>query len=261
MYRHHLETIKNITDKLKVQEEVQAIIIGGSIAHQLETEKSDVDILVVISDDEYKKRKEAGLTHFVERESCTYEEGYIDGKYINLEFLEKVASYGSEAARFAFDGAWATYSKTDDIKLLIKQIVRYPVEKKQETINRFYAQFKAWNWYCYEAINHDNRYLLNHSVSNLVLFGGRMILAHNEVLYPYHKWFLRVLEGVKEKPENLMENIHQLIENPTVDHIKSFYECILNFRDWNVADLNWQSIFIRDSEQNWMDGWTPVADI
>ena len=83
-------------------------------------------------------------------------------------------------------------------------IARYPVEDKAARIRRFYAQFEAWAWYAGEALRLDNAYLLGVSIDKLVLFGGRLILAHNEQLYPYHKWFLRVLETVPDRPAGLM---------------------------------------------------------
>jgi hypothetical protein len=66
--------------------------------------------------------------------------------------------------------------------------------------------------------------LLGTSVSKLILFGGRLILAHNELLYPYHKWFLKVLEQAKDKPSDLLACIQTLNESPTVENSEAFYE-------------------------------------
>jgi hypothetical protein len=47
----------------------------------------------------------------------------------------------------------------------------------------------------------------------LVLFGRRLVLAHNEVLYPLHKWFWRVLE------------------DPSEENVEVFYQLWKGFRE------------------------------
>ncbi|RAK04862.1 hypothetical protein C8C77_1389 [Halanaerobium saccharolyticum] len=126
---------------------------------------------------------------------------------------------------------------------------------------RFYAQFEAWKWYAEEAIKHNNMYLLNRSVNNFVLFGGRLILAENETLYPFHKWFLKVLSEVKNKPTNLMGIIDQLMSAPNQKLIDQFYQKIKDYKDWPQSELRWPNIFMQDTELSWLDDKTPVADL
>jgi len=106
-----------------------------------------------------------------------------------------------------------------------------------------------------------NQYLLGMSVSKFILFSGRLILAHNELLYPYHKWFLRVLQDAQEKPDGLLEAIQQLNTTPTIENMESLYESVKSFRTWIEGDFSWPTQFMFDSELNWMDGKTPVDDL
>lgn len=261
MYKHHEETIKNVADKLRADPEVLALLISGSIAHGFEAESSDVDIMIVVSEEDLNARAQSGRRTYFEQESCTYEGGYVDGKYISIDFIQKIAEMGSEPARYAFEGVVIVFSKIAGLEDLLQSVVRYPVEMKQNKIERFYAQLQAWRWYCGEAKKKENQYLLNFAVSNLILFAGRLILAHNEQLYPYHKWFLRVLEETAEKPENLIANIQGVLENPSIEHIETLFRSVVDFRDWNVAGINWPFLFMNDNELNWLDGKTPIADI
>jgi len=261
MYRHHEETIKNISEKLRKRDDVLGLLIGGSIAHGYETEISDVDIMILVSNENYKIRLKSGDMHYWENESCTYKDGYIDGKYICLDFLQKVAECGSEPARFAFDGSILSFTKIDGLEELINQIKSYPTKKKSENIKRFYAQLEAWKWYYYEALKHKNEYLLNQSISNIVLFGGRLILAHNEILYPYHKWFLKVIESVKNKPKDFLLLIENIYSTKNEVSIETFYKSIINFTTWELGEYDWASQFVVDSELNWLDGNVPIADI
>lgn len=49
MFQHHKKAIEDITNKLKVKEEILGIIAGGSVAHGFANEKSDIDIMIVLS--------------------------------------------------------------------------------------------------------------------------------------------------------------------------------------------------------------------
>jgi hypothetical protein len=103
--------------------------------------------------------------------------------------------------------------------------------------------------------------LLDYSIVNMVLFGGRMILAYNQRLYPYHKWFIKVLHSVDNRPLDLFKKIDSLIQNKTKDDIEAFHKCVLEFTDWGVSGISWPSQFMMDSELNWLDGAAPIADI
>lgn len=261
MYPHHTQSIQNVTEYFQSDPEVLALLLGGSIAHGFESSTSDVDVMILVSDEDHQRRFQKGDIHFYNKELCTYEGGYVDGKYLSLEFVKQVAAKGSEPARFAFAGSRILFSKVDGVVEQVHKAEQYPVAEKAERIKRFYAQFEAWHWYCGEALGKRNLYLLGTSVSKLILFGGRLILAHNEMLYPYHKWFLKVLEQAADRPSDLLACIQTLNESPTAGNIEAFYEKIKNFQHWTDNPLSWPARFMLDSELNWMDGTTPVDDL
>lgn len=111
------------------------------------------------------------------------------------------------------------------------------------------------------SLKQNNRYVQWLSMSKLVLFGGRLMLSHNRTLYPYHKWFLRVLAGVKEKPADLLVIINRLYEAATADNARDYYEAVKNFRDWGLAPSSWPTQFIRDVELSWQRDFVPIDDL
>ena len=261
MYPHHTQSIQNVTDYFQRDPEVLALLLAGSIAHGFETSTSDVDVLIVVPDEDHQRRVECNQIHFFNRDLCTYEGGYVDGKYLSLSFINRVKQKGSEPARFAFAGSRVLFSNVEGLAAQLQQVTQYPSSEKAERIKRFYAQFEAWHWYCQESLRLKNQYLLGTSVSKFILFSGRLILAHNELLYPYHKWFLRVLEGARDKPDGLLESIHQLNAAPTKENIESLYERIKSFQPWIEGEFSWPTQFMFDSELNWLDDKTPVDDL
>lgn len=262
MYPHHTQSIQNVTDYFQRDPEVQALMLGGSIAHGFETAMSDIDILIFVSDDDYQRRFANNQVHFFNRDLTPYEGGYVDGKYTTPNFVKQVIDKGSDPARFAFSGGRILFSKIDGFADEVRHAAEYPRAQNAERFKRFYAQFEAWHWYCGEALRLKNNYLFGTSVSKFILFSGRLILAHNELLYPYHKWFIKVLEGAKEKPVELLPAINALTEFPSRENVEALYEAVKNFRPW-IADptFNWPTQFMLDSELNWLKGQTPVDDL
>lgn len=153
------------------------------------------------------------------------------------------------------------FTRLDTLDTTLRTIARYPIEHKADRVRRFYAQFEAWNWYAHEALRLHNTYLLGVEVSKLVLFGSRLVLAHNELLYPYHKWLLKVLEVASDKPNGLLQHIADVCTYPSEARINQFYEAVKSFQAWETSDTPWSNQFMLDSELNWLDGSTPVDDL
>jgi hypothetical protein len=261
MYPHHEESIQNVRAHFEQEPEILALLLGGSIAHGFAGPTSDVDVMFVISDQDHQKRLQSGQMAFFTTDMVTYKGGYVDGKYVGMNLLEKVAECGSEPARFAFADTRILFSRINGLDDVLRRVTRYPVEGKIERIKRFSAQLEAWKWFTEEGLKRDNHYLLGMAVSKLALFGGRLILAHNELLYPYHKWFLKVLEQAPEKPEGLIPALQSMCETPTAESVQQFYDTVRGFRKWEMPDTFWPNQFMIDSELNWMSGMTPVDDL
>ena len=237
-----------------------ALIVGGSIARGWEREDSDIDVVLVASDEEYARRVPGHAYHYWTADFCDYPGGYVDGKVVDWQFLQDAAARGSEPARAAFVGVLVPYSRLAGLEGLIQRIAAYPEHERQDKIQAFYAQVQTYQWYVGEAERLQDPYLLTHVVSNLVLFGGRLILAHNRTLFPYHKWFLKELAGAPDKPMNLMDLIQQLLESPCKQNADAFCESVLGFTDWGVPPGDWASRFIEDTEWAWRKGRPPIAD-
>ncbi len=261
MHRHHKETIGNVVRKLKADPGVMGIIVAGSLAHGFERKDSDVDLIIVVKDADYARRLRQGNFQYFERESCTYKEGYIDGKYTSLGMLRRTAKSGSEPARYAFKDARLAFSRDRRIGRVLKRIVRYPAREKRNRIRRFYAQLEAWRWYYYEGVKLGNAYLQMTALAKVILFGCRLILAYNGSLYPYHKWLLKEVERQKRKPDRISDLIAALTEKKQPAQLEAFYSAVKKFIRWRDGSFRWANQFMLDSELNWMKGDTPVDDL
>lgn len=260
MKSHHKRAIEKLTENLKEDDKVLALIITGSVAKGSEREDSDIDIVLVVTDEEFKKRKKRNRFIFFDDRCCDYPGGYIDGKIVDYYYLKLAAERGTEPARDAFRGAIIAFSKIPDLEDLLRKIPVYQKAEKEEKIKKFVAQLDIANWFMKEAERRNDNYLKIHAARELVLYGGRLILAYNEILYPYHKLFMGVLEKASEKPKNLMELVDALLTGPNSENSEAFYKAIRTFTRWKTRVLS-PIRFMLDTELAWIDGKIFVGDI
>lgn len=261
MFPHHQATIQRTIDYFRAQPNIRALLLAGSIAHGFAEEASDVDVLMIVSDEEHQQRAAIGDLTFFNPELSTYPDGYVDGKFLSQSFLAQVEERGSEPARFAFADARILFSDIDGLGEQLQRIAQYPRSKKIERISRFKAQLEAWHWFASEADKKRNDYLMSLAINKLLLFGGRMTLAHNELLYPYHKWFFAMLERAEHKPAHLIETMRALSRQPSYAGATELYTLINEFRTWESDGVRWPNHFLHDNELTWMHGSPQIDDL
>ncbi len=257
---HHQRAIDRLVAAYRDDPEFMALIIGGSVARGMARADSDVDFMIIAKDDAYEQRLAARDLFINRRDLTDYDGGYVDGKVINLAFLLDVAEHGNEPSRAAFEGAFAAYSHVDDITQLIERIPVYPDVGHDERLRAFYSMAFIQHWLMHEAARHDNRYTMTRAASQLSLFAGRLILAHNRRLFPYHKWLPRTLAAVADKPVAFMEHFNTLLEQPGTATATRLFESVRDFRDWGVSDLEAYTWFMTDIEWCWRSGKPPLED-
>lgn len=261
MHPQHVETISKIVAHFANCEDVLAVLLTGSVAHGFSRENSDVDIAIVVGESDFQRRKFARELTFYDTSLCSYPEGYVDGKYMDLGFIRDVAQRGSEPARFAFKDAKILSNKVADLEQLLCEASKYPQEQQEANLQRFQAQFEAWYWYVQQAFQTQDRYLLQFATSKLALFGCRQILAHNCMLFPFHKWLTRVVAQAPSSPDHFLSHLNSMLQSPTPESTSNFFRSVNEFVPRIGTEHHWSTHFILDSELNWTSGHTPVDDL
>lgn len=267
MYPHHQHALERAIERLQDQGEAPlAIIIGGSIAKGTERADSDVDLIVVVSEQEYWRRLQDDSVVFFWEDIADYPGGYVEGRYIDLNYLEQAAQRGSEPTRHAFTGARVLLSQQADlaprISQLLAQIPLYPEAQRNSKIKAFYSQYWSYNHYFWQVACADNDpYLKLRSASNIVLFGCRMLLAHNRLLFPCQRRLLQQLERATDKPEGIVNLAKALMSEPTEANRQAFCDAIEQFRDWQPGDVpQILSRQTRYAEMHWFTGDMDLAE-
>jgi hypothetical protein len=260
MYDHHRRVIERLTDQFKDNPDYLALLIGGSLVRGWGRPDSDVDCLLVTTPEEYQRCVANNKLTYFDTSIVDYEGGYIDGKFIDMTYLQEAAERGIEPTRSAFVNTIVAFSRLPELEPLIKRIATYPEHEREAKIKSFYSEILLLNWFVGEAEKRNDAYLMTRTIADLVLFGGRVILAYNRILYPFHKWFMRVLRDAPEKPDGFIELTETLLHTPNKANAAAFVDSITKFQDWGITFEQGVTQFTRDREQHWRVGPPPIHD-
>lgn len=261
MHHQQEQSLEIFLNRFKDDPTIWAILLGGSLAHGFAKPDSDIDVIIIVEESEYQRRKNENKLAFSLWDVCTYPGGYIDCKVISLPFLNTIIAKGSDPARYAFQDSMILLSRVDNLPEILEQVTRYPIQDTDSRRVRFASQLLAWKWYYSEAVKKQNPYLKYLAIQKLTLFACRLILNENRMLFPYHKWLLNVVRSASHKPDGFDKSIDRLLADHTQDDVVAFCNQTLSFVGLSEATLDWPNYFLHDSELNWLEHEPPIDDL
>lgn len=261
MLEHHRQSIENLIGYFKEDAEVVAVILGGSVAKGCERADSDIDAIVVVTESRYAAlAKDNRLSECIQG-YCPYENGYFDIKYCTEAYLKTLARKGSEPSRNAFLSSKCLFAHNPEVADLIENIPVFQKREKAEKMLSFYSAFNL-NYGYFWSCSSDNPYLRTRTVADIILFGFRLLLQENEVLFPCHKALLQTVARLENKPKDILEKANELLSHPSDETKNDFVRGILDSIEYAPPkDLSAVlTRFIDDNELWWYKQRPVIAE-
>lgn len=277
MLQHHADCIERLRHHFDDDPEVLAVILGGSVAKGTEKSTSDIDGVVVVSPERRERLRQTHQLAGVITGVCDYEGAMFDLKYVTVDWLRAAAERGSEPTRSSFlharviaiyerehpDARKPELASAAVLQGVLDRIGRYPVEEKAERLHSFYAAYylnKGYFWH--ESFKRPNPFLLARTASEIALYGLRMILAQNEVLFPCMKWLTRAVESCADRPENVVALAEAFVSSPTEETLAPFAAAVECYapEGFAVWDPRLGGRYVEDFEQWWYSPRPYVAE-
>ena len=258
LYDHHQQTINNAVEFFRKDSSILAVIVGGSIAKGVARPDSDVDLILVVTAEEYARRRWEKAYTLLSYDFHDYPGGYVDAKYVDVGFLHAAAERGSEPTRDAFTGVYPAWSRLDGLEAMIARIPVYPEQDRETKMRAFYSNALIQQYFIGHGVE-KHRFLVTHAASTMVLFAGRLLLAYNRVLFPSQKRLLERVAALAEKPGDFLNYADRLLCEPSSEAAHALMDSLNGFHDWG---LDWDTAlgqFTEDAEFNWLDGKPPLA--
>ena len=95
MLDHHKKSIENLIEYFKEDVDIISIVLGGSVAKGLERADSDIDAIIVVTNERYAMLEKENRIAECIYGYCPYENGYFDIKYTTIDYLEALAARGA----------------------------------------------------------------------------------------------------------------------------------------------------------------------
>jgi predicted nucleotidyltransferase len=254
----HAEVLARLRARFERESGVVSVIVVGSVARGDAGEKSDVDCYLVAAESEIQSVR---VLWYGEVQKIGKDVGIqIGGPVVDTQFLRDVAIGGPEPARYAFTDAMVLFAHDPEIGEIVARIPVYQDKERAEKMASFASQLPVHLSYLELGEYSRNAWLLSQTAVELVLFGGRLILAHNRMLYPNRKQFMRALESAPDKPDGMIELAEELMRAPSIASARRFFDIVMTFKEWPVPPEGHMGRFQRDRETNWRNGPTALAD-
>ena len=235
MLKHHEESIQNLVSYYKDGEGVIAVILDGSIVHGNARPDSDIDAVIVVTEEEYEKRKGENRLAEVVTGHCTYEGGYFDVKYKTKAILQRAAENASEPTRNAYVKAKTLCTTDDEIPAIVARISAYPEHTVADKIACFCANLQLNRGYFLHIVPEDNAYMRAHLAQEIVYSVYRLILIENRALFPCNRRLEDTVRACKKRPADILELGRAFLADVTVERCEAFVKA---FREQSGLPLN-----------------------
>ncbi|MDP9353668.1 MAG: nucleotidyltransferase domain-containing protein [Chloroflexota bacterium] len=251
MLESHRLIVERITQRYRSDPDVLALIVIGSVARGEAHERSDVDVLVILTDEAYARYQASDVPPLSAEELAGKHHDARPGVR-DKAYLRAAAERGPEPTRFAFVQAMVPFSRDPEIEPLLAAIPTYPEHEREGKLASFASQLPVHLSYLYLGDYSENPYILADSAHELALFGGRLILAHNRFLFPGRKHFLSQLERAPQKPDRFLWLMRRLLRQPCIPTAEAFCEAVMSFQPWPHPAEGHGARYVQDRDLAWL---------
>lgn len=251
MYQHHIDSIEKMKAYYAGKEGLIALVLGGSVAKGNERPDSDLDGMLIVTDEEYERRKAMGKTAECIVGECTYEGGYFDMKYMTKDYIKAAAANASEPTRNSFIGARVLFSSDPEIDELVPKIGVFQTQERDDKMLSFYGAYLLNHNYFIRSCKVDG-YMRTHVVGEIIYSIYRMILQENEILFPCNRRLEETVAKCAMKPDNIIELGRKAAKGMDDESIEIFAKAYLSWTKYPLPEKSAaHSRYVTDYEQWW----------
>ena len=232
MYPHHIESAQKLKKYFEGQEGVIAVVLDGSTVKGNARPDSDIDAIIVVTEEKYAELAAQNRLAEVIPGHCTYEGGYFDIKYKTKAILRRAAEFASEPTRNAYVKAQVLCTTDAEIPALVAAIERYPEHTVADKIRCFCANLQLNRGYFLNIVPEDNSYMRAHLAQEIVYSVYRLILIENRALFPCNRRLEETVRACKKRPDDILELGKAFLQEITVERCEAFVQAF-----WKQSDL------------------------
>src|SRR5215203_3818057 len=230
-------------------QDVLALVVIGSVARGDASDHSDVDAVAILTDSAFDERFPSGHAYRTAEELSWFAGDPLDAKPWPMRHLRAVSERGPEPTRYGYVDALTVFSRNEEVNALLPVIPVFPELERLERLTSFAAQLPIHLSFLGLGDYSGNPYILADTSHELALYGGRLLLAHNRLLYPGRKRFNVQLNQAKELPERFFWHHQRLLRQPCIPTATAYCDLVLGFRDWPKPPEGQGARYLHDRDE------------
>ena len=227
MLQHHIDSIQKLKDYFIGMEGLVAIVLDGSVVKGNARPDSDIDAVIVVTEEKFAQLAAQNRLAEVIPGHCTYEGGYFDIKYKTKAILQRSALHASEPTRNAYVKAQVIYTTDAEIEQIVPRISAYPEHETADKIACFNANLQLNRGYFLQCVPESNAYMRAHLADEIVYSVYRLILAENRVLFPCNRRLEEAVRSCAHRPENILALGAAFLKEITPERCEAFVGAFL----------------------------------
>ncbi len=259
MNKNQEDTINQLIKHAAKDESILALILCGSVAKGTETDRSDIDVFVVVTDERFNKEKETKNYFWGTDFDSEEYKVEVDGKIIPKDFLSKIWEYGNECVKSTLYHSKVIYSRDTDIEKLLASKYSIFIEQKNENIKKFYSLMKSCRFSADDDL--ENILFVNKCIYDTVFYACRLVLAHNDILYPCVKNLQKTLRQCKDLPDNFIPLMNEVMDSYDLNNMVQFYNCVDGYFKEYRFDNRLRRGYVLENELFWYFNTFPYSEI
>lgn len=252
-YPHHREAVKELISIFREKEGVIALVFGGSVAKHMEREDSDIDAMVIVTEEFYeRKRKVNCIAECISMGDCAYPGGYFDVKYMTKDYIRDAVEKGSEPTRNSFIGSHVLFSADEEVTELLRRIPVFQKQEFEEKMLSFFSNLQLNYNYFWKACRPEG-YMKLKVASEIVYSLYRMVLQENGILFPCNRRLEQFVKLAPDQPEHLVEYCEEFcrtLEDDPLDKALEAWKAWTHYQ-YPTDSAVCQSRYCDDFEQWW----------
>lgn len=255
--RHHDEAIERYLDRARSRPEVIGVLLTGSLANGSERTDSDIDFVVVVTDEAWREAVYLERVMVVEHDDIDYEGGYFDVKFATAKHLAAAAERGDDPARHSLGTAKVLYDQGTGLSATLRRIAE-STQAGPDLVASFVAQARIHGQYFLASgIRHQETFLAAHAAVHFGLAAGRGLLADAGIRYPGPKDLLATLRTLPEPGGRFALAIAEVARTPSLQAARELLDLVELHLGRALPEAATLSRFVTDNELAWLRRTTP----
>ena len=226
-----LEKIYQILQEYNQNDEVLGAIVIGSLGKGYQTEKSDIDLELIVTDQKFFALKGKG-EHYIHTKE-------YDIIYKSYKELERCKKSENDKDHWKYKDCPVISDKTGGLDKIVKEIGVYDHSTRINRLKKYYCEFWTEMTAAISCLRSSNMFCGRIHTTQAITAFLSLLYNINSQWAPRLKWTIRELEILEKKPSGLIKKLNSVIEQPTEDKIIELWNNITSY--------------LREEKYQWID--------